>query len=276
MALPSASSEPARLMARSIGGSSVAAAGGASFITDNNNQSSQIASPNVMGTHHNFSDNHPAMMGIGDDVRRERKARGWSQAELGKRIGISQVAIRKIEGGSSKKSKYLAEILDMLGLPQTHKPPTVGDRAYAAFTKGENSLVGERNLPVFASAEAGGGAMVISSDPVDYVRRPQPLENVKDGYALIVVGESMTPRYEPGDMLLVHPHLPPVPGCDVVLYSDDGAGQVLVTVKRLRKATAEAWHLHQHNPPAGRKADFVLSRKDWQKCHRVVGCYSRR
>src|SRR4029450_11807661 len=30
-------------------------------------------------------------------------------------------------------------------------------------------------LPVYASAEGGGGALIITNEPIDYVRRPEPL-----------------------------------------------------------------------------------------------------
>lgn len=215
-------------------------------------------------------------MSIAEAIRKARRARGWSQAELGQRTGISQVAIKKIEAGTTRKSKYLPDIARALDMQLSDIDPSFRNVENRTFTTADNSIVGERNLPVFASAEAGAGTMVLSSDPVDFVRRPAPLANVKDGYALIVVGESMVPAFEPGDMLLVHPHLPPVPGADVVLYSDNGSGEVRVTVKRLRRATADSWLLTQFNPPKGKKADFALSREEWQKCHRIVGKYSRR
>lgn len=39
-----------------------------------------------------------------------------SQADLGRKVGISQVAIRKIEAGSTVRSKYLPRIVAVLGL----------------------------------------------------------------------------------------------------------------------------------------------------------------
>ncbi|MCC7047175.1 MAG: S24 family peptidase [Alphaproteobacteria bacterium] len=118
--------------------------------------------------------------------------------------------------------------------------------------------------------------MVVSSDIVDYVRRPEPLARVRDGYALHMVGESMVPAYEPGDLLLIHTHLPPARGTDVVLYGTDASGHEVVTVKRLVRLTDTDWHLMRHNPAAGESKEFKLPRKMWAKCHRVVGRYNRR
>lgn len=216
-----------------------------------------------------------AAMGVGAKIRARREELQLSQADLAARIGIKQQSLDAIEKDRTKKSRYLPEIAEVLGLQMADLDASFARRGKGRFTT-ELPLAGDRDLPVFASAEGGAGSIILSSDPVDFVRRPAPLAQVKDGYGLIVVGESMIPAYEPGDTLLVHPHLPPLPGCDVVLYAESGGGEVLVTVKRLRRLTAGSWLLTQFNPPAGAKADFVLSRKEWQKCHRVVGKYSRR
>jgi len=135
--------------------------------------------------------------------------------------------------------------------------------------------LGRQDLPVYASVEGGAGIIVVTSDPVDYVRRPAPLANVREGYGIIVVGESMVPAFEPGDTVLIHPHLPPAPDTDVVLTREVD-GEIRITVKRLLRVTSTHWHLRQWNPPGGLKADFSLLRSEWQKCHRVVGKYSRR
>lgn len=214
---------------------------------------------------------------IAEAVKSARLARGWSQEKLAEEAESSQSTVTRIETGDWKRMPSdLHRISRVLNLDFDAFVGAVPPAVKTPLTKSSTSLIGERDLPVFASAEAGSGAMAISNDPVDYVRRPAPLANVKDGYALLVIGESMLPAFEPGDMLLVHPHLPPVPDTDVVLYHDDGAGQVLVTVKRLRKITQDTWHLIQWNPQPGRKKEFTLPRKDWPRCHRVVGKYSRR
>ena len=40
------------------------------------------------------------------------------------------------------------------------------------------------DLPVYASAEGGGGAIIITSEPIDFVRRPEPLLSVRDTAAM--------------------------------------------------------------------------------------------
>lgn len=224
-----------------------------------------------METAYNFSDS-PKPMTLGKTIRDRRKARGWSQADLAKAVGISQPAVKKIEDGTTKDPRKLLDIARVLQIPIADIDPTFGSGVQVPLTTPESRLVGERNLPVYAAAEGGKGAMVLSSDPVDYVRRPAPLENVRDGYGIIIVSESMVPEFRPGDTALVHPHLAPAHGEAAVFYSEDAGGEVLVTIKSLVRVTATHWHVQQWNPPK----KLTLSRKEWPKCHRVVGRYSRR
>ncbi|MBM3645822.1 MAG: S24 family peptidase [Alphaproteobacteria bacterium] len=127
------------------------------------------------------------------------------------------------------------------------------------------------DLPVYASAEGGNGAIIITSEPIDFVRRPEPLAAVKDGFGCYVIGDSMSPAYEQGDLLLVHPGKPVKPGDDCVFLKEavDGARQGLV--KRLLKISGDKWRVRQFNPAR----DFDLDRGQWQKAQLVVGKYNR-
>lgn len=136
-------------------------------------------------------------------------------------------------------------------------------------------LVGDKNFPVFAAARGGAeGHQIVTFEPIDYVKRPQFLENVKDAYALYIVGDSMNPAFEQGDMALVHPHLPPARDKNVVLYHVPPftEAEAEAMVKRLVGFDDRDWNLRQHNPAM----DFTVTRSDWRYCHRIVGKYEAR
>ena len=126
------------------------------------------------------------------------------------------------------------------------------------------------DLPVYASAEGGGG-IIITSEPIDFIRRPEPLLSVRDGYACYVIGDSMSPAYEQGDLLLVHPGRPARPGddCAFIRGQDDGTQEALI--RRLLRSTPEKWRVRQFNPAK----DLDLDRSHWQKIQLIVGKYSR-
>lgn len=127
------------------------------------------------------------------------------------------------------------------------------------------------DLPVFASAEGGGGAIVITNEPIDYVRRPNPLLSVRDSYGCYVIGDSMSPAYEQGDLLLIHPGRPVRAGDDCVFVRDQGDGSQQALVKRLLRIAPEKWRVRQFNPAK----DFDLDRGQWQKAQLIVGKYAR-
>jgi len=131
--------------------------------------------------------------------------------------------------------------------------------------------VDRTDLPVYASVEGGGGAIIITNEPIDYVLRPEPLLSVRDSYGCYVIGDSMSPAYEQGDLLLIHPGRPVRPGDDCVFVRDPGDGSQNALVKRLLRIAPEKWRVRQHNPAK----DFDLDRGQWQRAQLIVGKYAR-
>lgn len=75
-----------------------------------------------------------------------------------------------------------------------------------------------RTLPVYGSAQGGSdGEFEMNGNIVDYVEMPPSLSGARSAYGVYVSGESMSPRFEPGWLLHVHPHKGPRPGDDVVI-----------------------------------------------------------
>lgn len=211
-------------------------------------------------------------------VRLRREERGWTQERLAKEAGTNQQTIGKIEKGTIKRSSFLPQILTALGvnldvLTASHR----GNKPKKTAQLSDNKpLFGPQDFPVHGAAEGGQGALIVTTDPVEYIARPQPVAGVRKAYGIIIVEDSMSPEFEPGDIAIVHPHLPPRNGCTCVFYSQSEDGTTRAIIKRLRRATADAWHVRQWNPGDGEKQDFTLKRADWQTCHVTVGRYTRR
>ncbi|MBB4265117.1 XRE family transcriptional regulator [Roseospira visakhapatnamensis] len=135
-----------------------------------------------------------------------------------------------------------------------------------------DGLVGGRDLPVFGSALGGpDGEMIVSFEPIEWVRRPAPLEGVNGGFGFYMIGESMSPAFEPGDMILCHPTRPPYAGQDVLVIRRLNGGQCAL-VKRLVRHDPQGLRLRQFNPPE----DFDVARDEVISFHLIVGKYSRR
>lgn len=224
---------------------------------------------------------------FGNLVKERREALGLSQEDLAAAANTSQGTIDKIENNRSLRSRFLPAVFTALGLPldllSQNSPAEIHFKKQAAsqanqpiLSKAE--LVKDNDLPIFASARGGliEDSMIVTSEPIDHVKRPSPLSSVRGAYGVYVIGDSMSPVYEQGDLLLVNPHVPPRPGDDVILCSANGNGEHYAIVKRLIKSTSEEWHLRQFNPPAGQEGEFFLDKYDWPISHLVVGSYKRR
>ncbi len=195
----------------------------------------------------------------GEQIRKAREAKGMSQDDLARAIGVRQPTIFKIENGQTTRSKYLSEIATVLDI--TESP-------FAAVARNmvNPPKPSDYDLPVYAAAEGGPGEMVVSTDPIDRVPRPWYLGTVKEGFAVLVVGESMTPDFNPGDLAVVNPKLPPARDKPVILVSGEEHGEFRATIKRLIGWSATDWAVRQFNPAK----DFKLSKKEWPRALRVV------
>jgi DNA-binding XRE family transcriptional regulator len=209
-------------------------------------------------------------MATARNVARYRKERGLSQEQLARHIGVRQNTIAAIESGATKKSKYLPDIARVLEVDLADLD--AADGAHRTPTIPGADLVGARDLPLYATVEAGEGAVVMSSDPVDEIRRPAPLATVKGAYGVIVSGESMVPALRPGDIVLIHPHLPPKAE-DICLFIAQRNGEFVATIKEYVGQTKDHWKVKRYKPE---EKEFTLRKSEWQICHVSVGRYSRR
>lgn len=209
-------------------------------------------------------------MALSDNIKRRLIDLEMSESELARRAGVSQPVINSLVNGTQRTTKYLPEIARALGVNPSDLEPRMAERKGAPPAQ----ILGQRDLPVFAAVEGGAGEIVVSTDPIDMVPRPWYLGEVRDGYAVVVVGESMVPAFSPGEMAIVNPRLPPMKGKHHIFVSDDDTrGEFKGTIKRLVSISDGEWRVEQYNPPEGENRLFTLDRKIWRKALRVVGKY---
>lgn len=122
----------------------------------------------------------------------------------------------------------------------------------------------DKDVPVRGTAAGSHlrGAFQLTSDPVDYVRRPASLMNARNVYSLYVEGSSMEPQYWPGDLIYVHPDKPPRPGDAVIVqYRNSDDQDIEATIGLYIRLTAERLVIQKHNPPGERNIvrDAIVS-----------------
>ena len=64
---------------------------------------------------------------LGAVVRRHRRQREWTQAELAARAGTRQATISQIEGGQDVRYSTIADVLAALDLELAVQPRSTGD-----------------------------------------------------------------------------------------------------------------------------------------------------
>jgi hypothetical protein len=103
---------------------------------------------------------------------------------------------------------------------------------------------------------------------VRMIARPPALQGARDLYAIYFHGESMMPRFEPGEVGIVDPTRPAAPGDYVLVQLNNGEEDHVtsVLVKRMVKANARELVLEQFNPPA----IFTVPRARVARVHRIL------
>lgn len=110
-----------------------------------------------------------------------------------------------------------------------------------------------RDIEVLGSAagsDIGRGSFRFSMEPIDRVGRPPGLVGAKGVYAVYVENDSMSPKYDPGDLVYVSQHRPAAPG-DVVIvqnFGPDDEQDFSGFIKILVRKTADWIETRQLNP----------------------------
>ena len=220
---------------------------------------------------------------LGQRIRYARKAARMTQDDVAMHFKINRVSVTQWEADTTKpdidKVPQLADLLhtetswllDAKGYPPLVAPSRKVEKS--RIIPG-NDLVGAKDLPIYAGTMGGEGYLIVNFDPIDYMKRPAVLENVRGGYGIMVKGDSMVPAYWPDDIALVNPHLSPARDTDAIFFHTPPKehGDEEAIIKRLVGINDRDWTLAQYNP----SKTFAESRYDWPICHRVVGKYNAR
>lgn len=162
---------------------------------------------------------------LAEELKRLRKQRGLTQAELAARLGITQQAVGRWETGATLPDAttlvVLAEIFNVsvdsiLG----NKTPHGNVQGYSPR---EQVMV-----PIIGSVRAGYGALAFEED---YGFEPANVRDANNYFYLCVKGDSMEPRIQDGDLALVRRQQTLDDGDLGVVVFGEGEG----TLKRYRK-----------------------------------------
>jgi transcriptional regulator with XRE-family HTH domain len=175
------------------------------------------------------------MIQMGKEIRALRESKGWSQAELAARMGVTRNAVSLWESDSNRPA--LPKIMQMIRLFNVDK---LGD-VNAVTERPLLPIVNEGLMPVYGYAAASTWQELdeVGQEPKDWLPiSKDPAYGTGDQYAIEVRGTSMNLTLKDGDFAICIPAFgkAPVDG-DLVVARRTRGGLVERTVKRYRETS---------------------------------------
>ncbi len=196
-----------------------------------------------------------------------------SQSAFCKSAGVSEAAVRAFLKGETRSlnsatyEKLAREggvsVAALLGAPsdEPFRPTPLATNARQPT-----------EIPILGLARGGPDQDVFSAAPIDFDPMPPYLARVPGAYGLLVVGESMTPRYSPGTTLYIHPHAPPKAGAGVVILKHRQQSARTegfpALVKEFVRQTLEEIFVREYHPHT---RVFSIPRADVLAMHIIAG-----
>lgn len=184
-------------------------------------------------------------------------------------------------------SERLEKLADQLGvsvdylMARSEAPDTITPNATVSEAKvAWRDPNGRNDLPILGTAlghtffiDDNGHAdieqtILEPTEVIRYLPRPAVLAADQFAYALYIQGDSMSPRYEPGELAIASTKKPPQVGDDVIiqLTSEDGHEVISALIKRLVRRSASWVELKQFNPAE----NFKVPTSRIRSIHRIV------
>jgi phage repressor protein C with HTH and peptisase S24 domain len=197
-----------------------------------------------------------------DWIRKGLAKPGKTQAGLAGALGIHPSGVTRLLAGERQlKAAEIARAAAYLELDPApeifpaaaNATPPRAPSAPAPLPLAYSQDAGSRDLPVLGNAMGGpDGYFEMQGLVIEHVWRPPFLATVRNAFALYVIGSSMAPRYEEGELIYCHPGRRPKPGDYVVveLGPEPGSDLIGATIGRFKRQTGSHVELEKLNPAA--------------------------
>ena len=214
-------------------------------------------------------------MKIGAAIRLARKRRGYVMRHVAEHLGTDVAAVGNWESGRNSPSmENLVKTAEFLSID-----PTALSHGEAVFIDDQETLseaeivtdmvrppTGPQDVEVLGVAVGGDdGDFQFNGEVVGYVRRPPGITSLRKVFALYVLSDSMSPRYEPGEMIYCGGR-DPVPGDHVVIEmfpEEEGTVGKAFIKKLVKRSTAEVI-VEQYNPRTTLTFDRYAVKQVWR------------
>ncbi|MGE0716899.1 MAG: helix-turn-helix domain-containing protein [Alphaproteobacteria bacterium] len=91
---------------------------------------------------------------------------------------------------------------------------------YKSEKSEQHKSIFSKNIPVLRSGILPSGEMYIENINIEVIPTPHTLIDVANAFAVYIYGNQFDPSYKQGDLIFLHPSLPPRPGDDLLIIED--------------------------------------------------------
>lgn len=204
-------------------------------------------------------DKDPLIVAIGAAIKLARKRRGLKGRHIAEAVGTTVGSVGNWENGQNRPSSdNLFKIAATLGVDAEalakgqvlyrSNPDSLSDAE--VITDMQVIPHGPSDIPQLGVVAGGsdGGFTFNGKDP-SYIKRPAGLLDEPRAFALQIIGDSMVPRYEPGEIIFCDARTPEIGDYVVVETFPEQDGEMSKAfVKKLVRRTKTAIVVEQFNP----------------------------
>lgn len=187
-------------------------------------------------------------MSLAERLTLAMSIKGITESTLGKGIGVSQTTIWKLKNGKTSSNRKIYEIANYLNVNLNW---LVNGKGGMVNNSKENKIdyrgkVKEESIIIKGEAlMKTDGAFQINED---FNGRLKLHSDDPNAFALKIKGDSMFPRFNSGEFVVIEPNIEPCSGDEVLVRTKDGCNMI----KKLechRNCTYRFTCVNQEHPP---------------------------
>lgn len=165
-------------------------------------------------------------MSLAERLSLAMRIKGISQATLGEGVGVSQTTIWKLMNGKTSSNRKLYQIADYLQINLDWLVSGTGEME-AHQSKNEIEYIGRlKEGTILVKGEAIMGADGAFQMDEDFNGRLKFYSDDPNAFALKVKGDSMFPRINSGEFVVIEPNIVPCSGDEVLVRTKDGRNMI--------------------------------------------------
>lgn len=160
---------------------------------------------------------------IGSRIKAKRREAGMSQAELAKRVGLTQSAIAMLESGRRQKTRELVEIARVLGVsPAYLSSGKVDETSFAEFQRYSKIPV----VGTLAFFELPTKEKFVTPPDLQRHKELNFLSPDPQAFSFLIRGSALSPKIRDSEYAVFSPTIPPSPGDTVLVQTKTGLNYI--------------------------------------------------